>query len=136
MSDEKYGPDAPTKGGVDWMLQNMVLHAGSGVEMGVTLTFHGMIISGNVISGRRYAELLGEQGDVIGIGDYYRDYAEPLSNIDAGEGEGPHFIHLRDARMVVGGTVLPTSGSMLWRGKLSEVVGHIVGVLGRPATDD
>lgn len=44
--------------------------------------------------------------------------------------DDPSFIHLRDARIWTGATVIPSGEGTFWRGRLSDVVGWVFGELG------
>ncbi len=125
------GMDMPV-GKSDWFIQNLVFLAKSGIELPVTLNTTGGLVSGVVISGERYLELLSTRfceagaGRLAhaGLGDWFGQYMDVLANDDA-EGDGPHFIHLRDACVAgpaaAGGTV-PVQAP-LWRGRIRAITG-------------
>lgn len=124
--ERKAGTDTPGEHGTDWILQDLVLLADEGGEMPVALFLHGMVVSGYIVSGQRYLELINEQMNSEKeeeLPALFRDYSEVMKNNDR-EGEGPHFIHLRNATFMMGNAINPAAGHLLWRGKISDIVGH------------
>ncbi|TRO20915.1 hypothetical protein EQ826_15295 [Ectopseudomonas mendocina] len=137
MSDESAEEklmDAPTAEGADWLLQNLILAAKAGVEMPVTLTVTGVAISGFIVSGQRYLDLLNDQYSGLGtqdgkdFGQYMLEYKDALL-LDDAEGAGPYYIHLRDAAYVSGAAQLPGARGMIWRGKVGDVSGFSLGAI-------
>lgn len=128
----------------DWFLQSIIETViNNGVEIGVTLTVGGMIISGMLISGKKYYDELGdalaayskEEGDMHSVlANGWRQmkaiYEKPD---DAPEDwKPPHasFIHLRNAYIFAPGVApLPGNQGILWRGKLTSVDGFAIGSL-------
>lgn len=128
--------------GVDWFLQNLVSTANSsGMEVGLTLTVGGSIVSGRMISGKKYFDLFadamasgwpGDSSDLIR--DTYKKFGEtyyaPPTEADDEKWSPPQYIHLQDAFVFSpGGAQLPSSSGILWRGKISAVAGFSLGSL-------
>jgi hypothetical protein len=119
----------------------------SHVPLGITLFVHGLVITGEMISERQYfaeqvetvARLLEPAGVAVGTAEGSRAGA-PRSPGEGGrrqedapleEPGEPEFVHLRNARLLTGGTIVPTGGSgFLWRGRVSAVDGYSVTVTG------
>ncbi|THD83277.1 MAG: hypothetical protein E7812_00345 [Phenylobacterium sp.] len=116
-----------------------------GIEVGVTLTVGGSIVSGTIISGVRYFE---EFGQLFATGLNDPEVAAQTATAFAGWGQiyqtpegvdagtfrrpAPTYIHLRDARFFgVGQTPIPATNGpgFLWRGKISAVDGFSLGSL-------
>jgi hypothetical protein len=127
------------------------------IQTGVTLNIGGLLITGKMVSGRRYyKEFAGQlrntgadpflRETILALADTYEKTGEELyppydfSKNERDEGEDAKseisepdaplaFIHLIDARFTnPGGGFLPAPG-VLWRGKLSSVDGFILGEL-------
>lgn len=127
--------------GVDWFLQNLVSTANTaGLEVGLTLTLSGLVVSGRMISGKKYFDLFadlmakgwpGENPEVIR--DAYKKFGEhytPPTDTDDEKWLPPQYVHLQDAFLFApGGAQLPTGSGILWRGKISAVAGFNVGSL-------
>lgn len=136
---------------LDWFLQRIV-DAVNSVEAGtenehtipVTLCVGGILVSGNLISGRVYfsgiadeirtANVVGERNDdaiealarsLQELGNDVYTTAEAVQG-----GTPPHFIHLRSAKVWLPGTVpAPTNRGLLWRGRLEAVDGFWLGTV-------
>ena len=119
------------------------------MDIGVTLHVAGVVISGTLISGRKFfhhiAQALREaaarhdaqaaEGLAEGftaVADSYRLWAEHERQSDSNDDQDAIrpltlYIHLRDAAVYApGGPPLP---GMLWRGRLAHVSGWSLGVL-------
>jgi hypothetical protein len=126
--------DAPTAEGADWLLQNLILLASDDMELPVTLTVSGATISGHMVSGKRFLSLVKEllSGGGQHTGDFGKwlegEYADLLAE-DGSDGDGPYFVHLRDAAYIMGPAQIPGGRQMIWRGKLSDVSGFSLGAL-------
>lgn len=128
----------------DWFLQSVIKLVNAGMEIGVTLTLPGSIVSGTLISGHSYfveiSELLRSTSSpknekknfLLGVADLweknasiYEDDASEQMNTTIG------YIHLRDAYFYSpSGDRLPTGKvGTLWRGRLAAVSGFCVGVI-------
>lgn len=142
MSDiEQQTPDRQTYADPDWFLQILVKMANqNGVEMGITLQVGGVLVSGQLVSGKKYFE--GFADDFSGAMSDPEE-AQGVRNAFAKFGSGygkeedesapqfePTFIHLKDARVFhPGGTAVPGNRGVWWRGRLSEVAGFVLGSL-------
>ena len=133
-------------GGADWLLGAFV-KAEDQIRTGMDVTLYvgGRVITGRLIGGREYLDLLragmeeawlrgaAESGTRLPEGglEAYRKvireaqdafYSESVRDEDA------EFVHLADARFLAAGVFAPGTGS-LWRGKLGAVDGFTVGLL-------
>jgi hypothetical protein len=126
--------------GVDWFLQNLVSIANSsGMEVVLTLTVGGSIVSGRMISGKKYFDLFAmasgwpsDSSDLIR--ETYKKFGEtyytPQTGADDEKWSPPQYIHLQDAFVFSpDGAQLPSSSGILWRGKISAVAGFSLGSL-------
>lgn len=136
-----YDPD------VDWLLQNLVAVVNRGLIVYITLTVGGAMISGEAISRVKYFEELREafrdgrdQEDPNVMDEWVRIHASNFA-VDLEEGaeaaearsrmSPPGFIHLRNARLYQTSALpIPSSGGVLWRGRLSAIDGFHLGRLG------
>lgn len=102
----------------DWFLQILVKMANRNAGLSITLSVKGLLISGQLISGKTYFEKFGDQMDSVfsqyisetedRVGDSFRVIAKEIypENIDNQEDEAkaetpkPHYIHLDDARFL------------------------------------
>ena len=124
---------------VDWYLQELVGFANtSGLEMGLTLNVGGSVVSGKLISGRKYFETFAEQfasawpGDEESRANIYKSLAAHAEIYDSTETEDlppPQYVHLADARVHSPTGSLPTNSGVLWRGKVNAVSGFSLGSL-------
>lgn len=111
----------------------------SGLELGVTLTVGGSVVTGLLVGRREWLrrlvayhdELLPVVGSIQETWD--REAAEETPRDERGPDYLPPYeskIHLVDARYVTSGQNLPTGEqSLFWRGQLSEVDGWSFGTL-------
>ena len=130
----------------DWFLGCLINWANQfNLEQGITLAVGGAIISGQLISGRRYFEEMAAQamaGTVTGtedaeslkstIADWYKQWTKIYDKPDDAPDDYlppmPGFIHLRNAIWLhEGGKSTPSNGGVLWRGKLSSIDGFCLG---------
>lgn len=126
---------------VDWYLQRLVaIVNNTNVEFGLTLHVEGAIISGQLVSGKRYFETFAQEfagaypGDEEGKENIRKALASHASIYDEPEAgtevPPPQFIHLLDARSFApGGHQLPSNRGVLWRGKINSVSGFSLGLL-------
>lgn len=151
MSEALPAGSAVDPAGGDWFLQRLVRLANvTGVEIGITLTVGGSIISGELTGGREYFEAVAEQvrsavpGEVgEAMSDFFRKGAKVyvLAKEEANEVSGdlipPNYLHLRNAKhFAPGSEAMPSGDGMWWRGRIAEVSGFTVGSLGpRPPAD-
>ncbi len=120
---------------IDWFLEFFVSIANQGVTLGITLNVHGTLISGNLIGGKEYFELLSKS-----LVDSGSDMGKALAaavvqgkdRYDQSIQEEPvnfHYIHLKNAKVFNSNkNPMPTDG-MLWRGRLNSVDGFTIGEL-------
>jgi hypothetical protein len=134
-------------------LVELVNDAGE-LEIGMTLHVSGVIVSGLLISARRYFELLNEAVQTTGsqesaglreaLGDALTDAAESYWAAEFNAETGPEqvaldlflssYIHMRNAEVHAPGGPGHLAPA-LWRGRLSHVSGWSLGVLrSRPGT--
>lgn len=122
----------------DYVLEELVALVNAGnYEISVTLQVSGMLVSGLLVSGKRFFE--GYSDDLSSpfepgseMEEAVREFALTNRAVYDREGEEvdpPMFIHLRDARYVTPGGLLPTNNGVWWRGRLSEVGGFSLGSL-------
>jgi len=125
----------------DIMLHTFVRAAFEGqLSMGITLNVPGTVVSGVLIGRNEWLELfeawLAEAGDTT-MGPALSEGVVRISQ-EAEEARGyPLFgyIHLKDARFLVGENLMPNRGrGLLWRGKLSEVSAWSLGQFGSSQT--
>ena len=120
---------------VDWLLQWFVRMASqANLEVGITLSVRGHLVSGLLISPQVYFTLLAEQfakpfadagsSDAESIRALVRGFDEsPVKEPDPAE----QYIHVRDARVYAGHQAPVSSAGMLWRGKVAAVDGFSLG---------
>ena len=124
----------------DFHLRDVILLAnGTKAEFPITLTVGGMLISGLLTGGKRYfeefAETMANAHGTAETSEQLREFFSRRTKIyDAPEeGEPPvplAYVHLREARFFVpGAQPVPSSGGVLWRGRLSQVDGFHLGML-------
>lgn len=132
----------------DWFLQKLVEFANQfSLEFGVTLQVSGMLVSGTVVSGKRYFESFASSFsagfvDFQEAGEAMKELIENYKGIyESGPAEEaqrppPEFIHLLNARFFQPGQKpIPDGGQALWRGRLSEVGGFFLGSLTPPSAE-
>jgi len=146
MTDEKVDdPEATTEQnifeqneGVDWILAWLVGLAERGLEISITLTVGGKLISGHIIGGRKFFDGLAEltKGASANEAGYQEVMAEnflswqevyPKSE-DIPKDHVPHpaFIHLSNANVQLGNNFVKAN---FWRGKLTSVDGFMIGAM-------
>jgi hypothetical protein len=107
-------------------------------EIGLTLYVSGIVVSGTLVSGRRFfgemAELLASEG-VSGWAEIFARTAGelfPERGTEPGDEEPTDlsavYIHLREARVFTSGNDRPLPET-LWRGRLSHVSGWSLGTM-------
>ncbi|MEQ9000526.1 MAG: gas vesicle accessory protein GvpU [Coleofasciculus sp. B1-GNL1-01] len=127
---------------VDLMLETFVsLAEEQDFSLGVTLTVHGLLISGHIISFQKYLEGIAQSfesatgNQKIGqiIAESYRNASQEYSEIRRAQGieELPtrRYIHLSDARFRFGDSVVSPGTGVYWRGRLDEVDGFFLGII-------
>jgi hypothetical protein len=112
---------------IDRQLQSFVQLAESQQGFGVTLTVHGVVVTGNVVSRDDY--LQGVTDSAISSWKGERTEGEPLKGVkevfgieQTDEGEDlPTYVHLKDAKILLGSVDHVPGG--WWRGRLESVDG-------------
>jgi hypothetical protein len=133
----------------DWFLAQLVGWANEfGIEQGITLAVGGAVISGQLISGKRFFEELatfvmssgGNATDELkkalaeSIKQWTVIYNQPEGTADDSAPPVPTYIHLRNALWIYpDGRFLPANHGVLWRGKLAAIDGFCLGET-RPAS--
>lgn len=109
------------------------------LELGITLSVHGIIVSGFLISEEAYfrgiAERITEDRETPSetkdlLTDFIHQLQEGLKtkSDDSERSLLPEFIHLREAKMYPSqGKGIPSYGEALWRGRISSVDGFSLG---------
>jgi hypothetical protein len=118
----------------DWLLQGLVdLSNKNGLRITITLNVGGTLISGLLISGEEYFELLAQSLEQTGVLENLVEQIRQLSKIVYGEESGdtqndlPSYIHLKNTKFYNSARGLPTDGVALWRGKINSVDGFFIG---------
>ena len=124
---------------IDPFLRNLVMFATSGLSVDVSLTVNGIIVCGQVASGKEFFESViqdfdegmesGEIKDAIWpLFESYRDMYLPENMT---EDVDVNYIHLKDASFHspsgAEGIPGPKGRRKMWRGKLSQVSGFTLG---------
>jgi hypothetical protein len=124
----------------DWTLQTLVAFADQGIEIPVTLTTGAGLVSGIITSGAKFMDGFQKSltaGDNQNVNELIKSVAEIWkarympgneSGSDQEDRDPPHYIHLRDAKLLVGNSFVPAQGT-LWRGKIEGIIGFSVGTL-------
>lgn len=136
MSTEQ-AENTPTKKlDCDWFLQvlvGMVNDSDVNLTMGITLTFGGTVISGDLISYKKYFAKFGDAyaGGFEGLNaESRKSIAEQFAPKDQSANAFPQFIHIDNAVIVDSGGLLPAEAARhksLWRGRLATVSGFMLG---------
>lgn len=126
----------------DFMLEQIVISANFGQEFPVTLLTGGMLVSGRVVSGRKFVQhMLSDLVSTVSNDEVRSQlneaFSEHLENYpESGEpveGKVITYIHLSDAKFFnpAGTKPIPTGGTgVFWRGKIAAVDGFNFGILG------
>ncbi|MEI9927045.1 MAG: gas vesicle accessory protein GvpU [Sphingomonas sp.] len=127
--------------GKDWFLCDLVKFANLGVELPITLNVGGLIISGQLTSGRIYFEQMSqkiksEQDDEIlaAVRESFelnaKVYEIPEEPAEDWKLPTPDYVHLRNAKVYTNERrPLPDGDAVAWRGKLTAVDGYWLGYL-------
>lgn len=122
----------------DFFLSDLVYWCMSGLEVGITLSVKGTIISGTLTSGKAYFEHMAEaMSGALADSELSAILRESVlsnkalyDNVNRQQGAFPGFIHLRAARIhAPGGGAMPTAGQW-WRAKLASVDAFALGTYG------
>ena len=126
----------------DWFIQSLVNVANlAPLSFGVTLQVSGLLVSGYLVSGKAYFEATGAQ--IVGGLQANPDLAEQMRTMfatfesaypsDAKQKDRPvpQFVHLQNARFYsTDGKPVPTDAGVWWRGRISQISGIVIGILG------
>jgi hypothetical protein len=122
----------------DWFLQSTIENIVSlGVDIGVTLSVNGVIVSGMLINGKKYFELLGDAmidaakqpedlTNVLGKAwkGHMALYEKPEGAPEGWKIPSAGYAHLMNAKFLSPGQIaMPDGAGMFWRCKLSSVDG-------------
>ena len=122
-------------------LVRMVNNAETDFNFGITLFTTAGVLTGQLISKKKYFRLFGESfkgglhqafpdADWQNIADSYAAIGTEGDDLPEGKYEcPPQFIHLEGARLLGGDGGLIIKGGMLWRGKLQSVSGFTLGLI-------
>lgn len=120
----------------DYLLQDFVLLAEQGVEIGISLLLGGTMVSGVIVSGKRYFEAMRENmvsaspDELKSVFQTYFDDYSALYTKPVEDRKPATFIHMRDVRYwTAGGRATDTSG-VWWRGRIDQIAGFHVGTPG------
>jgi len=143
--NDDQAPDTHQVAPADYLLQALIeMVNGSGVEIGITLQVGGMLVSGQLVSGRSYVEGFtndfsssfqpGSDEDTA-VREWFKPFKELYEQKDDGDEPRPLpvFVHLRDAHFFgLPGGPIPNNIGVWWRGRVSVVGGFSLGVLSTP----
>ena len=122
---------------VDWWLQELMSLADSlQIEFGITLNVEGLVVSGLLVSGRKYFEAFAQEFatslpcDSEETEEYIREkFAGNADIYDTDDEDPPNFIHLTNCKFFGQGGLIPSNNGVLWRGRIETVSGFNLGVL-------
>jgi hypothetical protein len=108
---------------------------GKAFEPDVTLLVGGILVSGFVVSKKKYMEHHPIVARIQKVCDEHKDEM-PKADDEQSEDLSPDFIHLRDARCFTpSGGPVPTNQGVFWRISLESVQGFHFGLLGVPPVE-
>ncbi|MBY5942354.1 hypothetical protein KUW00_15850 [Halomonas sp. DP5N14-9] len=122
----------------DFLLSMLVGMAESGASVGITISVNGTLVTGNLISQKKYVdELVSNLRAPLEsvFPEHSNSMLESFSRIGnmsngssgtEGESGEYEYIHLGEAQHFVGNSAIPSDG-VLWRGKLTAIDGFILG---------
>jgi hypothetical protein len=126
----------------DWFIQSLVDVANvAPLSFGVTLQVSGLLVSGYLVSGKAYFEAVGEQiirgvAQNAALAEQMRKMFSTFESAypnDPGQKDRPvpQFVHLQNARFYsTDATPVPSNEGVWWRGRISEISGIVIGILG------
>jgi hypothetical protein len=123
---------------VDWFLQILVSLANHGsLEMSITLVLGGSVVSGTLISGKKYFDMFSSSFSAAWPGEdkeeirqSFAKYGTIFDQEDEQEQmPQPQYIHLADARFPSPNGNMPTNSGVLWRGRINAISGFSLGEL-------
>lgn len=114
----------------DGILEAFVSQANeNGFALDISLLVEGAIVSGTLVSAEDYYKALIEsfkEGNDVAK-EFSEQFAEASKSSKSAEG-GANFIHLKEARIFLNGSnPIPSEGTTLWRGRLTEVDSFFLG---------
>lgn len=140
MKEDTVSP--PPSAQHDWFIQSLVNVANvAPLSFGVTLQVSGLLVSGYLVSGKSYFEATGQQ--ILGGLARNPELAEQMRKMFATfesaypndpqqkDRPVPQFVHLQNARFYsTDGKPVPSDAGVWWRGRISEISGIVIGILG------
>ncbi|MBX8471944.1 hypothetical protein K5E37_23160 [Pseudomonas sp. RIT778] len=111
---------------LDWVLQDLVWSVDVNNDEytpNISITTAAGVIAGKLISRNTYISELANQmfgEESLKIKDDWLQKATPKPGA---ENHPPQFIHIKDAQVFTGNARIPNDTGVLWRGKLSAVIG-------------
>jgi hypothetical protein len=139
--EPKIAPKETESESPDVFLQLLVQYANMGIGVGITLQAGGLIISGDLVSGKDYFEGIAQETEAA-VGDddlkrvlaqSYRTFKEMYEKPNEGEltneDREVSYIHLKDAKIIQNNQFVPHNRGVWWRGRLSSVDGFSFGKL-------
>jgi hypothetical protein len=124
---------------IDWLLQFLVKFVvTTPVEIGITLSIGGNLVTGQLISHDAYFEQLADDM-AAPLGKIEKSAEESMKNIilsfspreSADDTTAFHFIHLKDCKTYSSDQSAICAEGVLWRGKIASVDGFTIGLLTR-----
>lgn len=125
--------------GIDPFLQSLVHHADyDGFEFGITLSVGGILVSGMLVSGRKFFENFGEKfGSAFEDAEVRKSLASSFSEWgvlydpqEDGTRRESTYLHIKDvAFFTTNSQPIPSDAGSWWRGRISEVDGFLLGNL-------
>jgi len=124
----------------DWFLQNLVNMVNArNIELGITLNSGGFLVSGLLVSGKKFFSGLASDLSISfqdpevrnSIEQSYAQIGEIYATGRGGETIAPpNYLHLMQARFFhTAGQPVPAADGVWWRGRISEVSGFFLGML-------
>jgi len=134
-------PDQPVA--TDWLLQSLVDIANTGgLSFPITLQVGGVLVSGILMSGKRYFEEFAQKMGTTVVEDdqdeivaFFQDLGKSFYAAPTGETPRtpPHFLHLCNVKIFKpDGQPFPIQDGEWWRGRLEAVDGFMLGSLTMP----
>ena len=134
---EEQKPNTSTNQETDLILDTLVGMTIHRVELPVTLNVKGTIVTGIAVSLEQYLEGVAKEFEsATGSPEITSAFAQGFRNIknmvpsqansDDGARTPLRYIHLKNAKFVVGNNLIPSS-SVYWRGRLDQIDGFYLG---------
>lgn len=140
MNDDAAPGSLPAMADHDWLLASIVrIVTKTDSEIILTLQVGGFLVSGHLVSSRKYIEGFGadmsagfpDKEEAAEVRDSCSKIAKEMDLDQPGYIDNlGGFIHLRNAKLFgPGGSPIPSNHGVWWRGRLSEVQGFFLGSL-------